>query len=489
MTSNGRVARLSALALATGTLVAAGAGSAAAATSSTTDRIQALGNGSVVHVRIALPVALPQVGQVIDQYISLTDGTVTTVNNLGATSIGQLGKGSVPVLSDLLSGSASSALNGKQSDSVSLVDQDVTQLGLSLKALAAKSNVATPVKDGVLSHSESTVAAVKLNGLGLPALNAATAPVVDAVTNVVGTAQDNSGAAAATVTGVVDSAISQIQAAVPQGAAATDPVKVAVDQTTSQLKALLNTIQTRVSALDANTSLIDLGVMKSTQTISRTGHQVTSDVKNSLLGASLLGGLISVDALASEASATAGGKAGTAAVTHTPGVLTVKVADALTLKIGQTIELGGTIGDALPADLKTTVNGAVAQVLDLLRTQLGLNFEPGTFVESVAKDGSSAATTVSAAKLSLLPPALASLMPKDAKGQPEKLVSIDFVAAQAAVGAQLVTPPAKAHLTPPNTLQELPHTGANLPLTGAVATGLIGLALVARRRRLAHLAD
>jgi hypothetical protein len=485
MTSNGRVARLTALALATGTLVAAGASSAAAATT-TTDKIQALGNGQVLHVRIALPVALPQVGQIIDQYISMTDGTVTTVNNLGAHSVAQIGKGAVPVISGLLAGTATSDLAGKQTDAVALADQDVAALGLSLKALSAKSNVAKPTLDGVLAHSESTVAAVQLNALALPALNTATKPVVDALTNVVDTAQQTVNSATGTVTGVLNTAIDQLNAATNNAATPVSaPVQAAVAQVTSQLDQLLTLIQTQIGGLDSNAKLIDLGIMKSEQTISRTGAQVTSKVTNSLAGLSLLGGLVSVDALSSEASATAGGKAGTAAVTHVPGVLTVKVADALTLKIGKTIELGGTLGDALPADLKKTVNDTLATVLGLLRDQLGLDFQPGAFVENVAKDGSSAATTVNSAKLVLNPPALAALLPKG-----EKLITVEMVGAQAAVGAQVISiSPNKPVITPPNTVTALPRTGANLPLTGAAATALIALALVARRRRLGSISE
>ncbi len=486
MTSNGRVARLTALALATGTLVAAGVGSAAAGTTTTTDKIQALGNGQVIHVRIALPVALPQVGQIIDQYISTTDGSVTTVNSLGAKSVGQIGKGAVPVISDLLNGTATSILGGKETDSVALADHDnLAGLGLTLKALVAKSNVANPARDGVLAHSESTVTSVKLDALALPALNLATQPVVDALTTAVGTVDGTADAATGTVTGVLTNALDTLDAATNDASAPVSaPVKAAVAQVTGELEALLGLIQTQIAGLDDTAKLIDLGVMTSEQTISRSGHQVTSYVKNQLAGLSLLGGLVTVDALASEASATAGGKAGTAAVTHVPGVLTVKVADALTLKIGKTIELTGTVGDALPAELKKTVNDTLATVLGLLRDNLGLDFQPGTFVENVSADGSSAATTVNAAKLILNPPALAAFLPKG-----EKLITIEMVGAQAAVGAQVVTIESQPVVTPPNTVLALPRTGANLPLTGAAATALIGLALVARRRRMAHLAE
>jgi hypothetical protein len=497
MTSNGRVGRLTALALATGTLVAAGATGAAAATSTaprtttTSNQIQALGNGSVVHVRIALPAgaaALPT-GNIIDQYISLTDGTVTTINSLGAKSVGTIGKGAVPVLSDLLNGRASSDLAGKHADSVALADTDNAALGLSLRALAAKSNVAKPDVDGVLAHSESTVASLKLNALGLPALSTATQPVIAALTSLVGAPQQSGGgsattattAATSTIAGVVKTATDQLDAATQNATTpVSDQVKAAVAQVTTALDTLVATIQGQVGALDANTSLIDLGVMSSQQTISRTGTQVTSDVKNALAGLSLLGGLVSVDALSSEAQASAGGRPGTASVLHTPGVLTVHVADALTLKIGKTIELGGTLGDALPADLKQTVNDTLATVLGMLRDQLGLDFQPGSAVESISADGTKALTTVNAAKLSLNPPALAALLPKG-----EKLVTVELVGAQAAVGSNVV---ALRTVVAPEEIKALPRTGADLPLTGAIATGLVGLALVIRRRRQADVA-
>ncbi|MCU1599881.1 MAG: hypothetical protein JWO22_590 [Frankiales bacterium] len=490
MTSNGRVARLTALALATGTLVAAGAGTAGAATSTSKlqNKIQGLGNGSVVHLHVALPVALPGIGQIIDQYISTTDGTVTTVTNLGAKSVGTIGKGAVPVLSDLLAGQAVSELGGKLSDSVALVDQDnLAGLGLTLKALSAKSMVKAPNLQGVISHSESTVAAVKLGQLNLAGLlgagkNDPTASVTGALNTVLGTVNSTTGTATSTITGVIKTATDTLNAATNNAAApVSSTVTAAVTTVTTALDQLVATIESAITGLTNGTSLIDLGIMKSDQTISRAGTAVTSTVHNELAGLNLLGGLISVDALQSTASATAGGKPGTASVLHTPGVLTVHVADALTLKIGKTIELTGSLGSALPPALLDTVNTTLTTVLGLLRDTLGLDFQPGAAVESVAKDGTSAATTVSAAKLVLNPPVIASLLPKG-----EKLLTVELVGAQAAVGDKLIAQsvvPSK-----PVAVKSLPRTGANLPLTATIATGLMGLAFVARRRRLTHAA-
>jgi hypothetical protein len=483
MTSTGRVARLTALALATGTLVAT-AGTAAAATSTTTvtDKIQGLGNGQVLHLRIALPVALPAVGQIIDQYVSTTNGTITTVTDLGAISTGKIGEGVVPIISQLLGGKANSdfAAN-KLSDSVSLIDtQNLAGLGLTVKALSAKSNVTNPKLDGIISHSESVVAGVKLDALALPAINTALDPVLDVVSGVLG-APGASGSTSplSTVTGVLTGLTDQLDAA---SAGATAPVSAAINTTLNTLNDLLATITGQVSGLAANPALIDLGIMKSDQTIKRVGHQVTSTVTNELAGVSLLGGLVTVDALQSKAVATAGGKPGTAAVVHEPGVLTVHVADLLSLKIGKTIELGGTLGDALPADLKAAVDSGLATVLDLLRTTLGLEFLSGVTNEKVSADGTSALTTVNAAKLILSPPLLSALLPAG-----EKLLTLEMVGAQAAVGSQVVSLTKNPVTATPATVTSLPRTGANLPLTGAAAAALIGLAMVARRRRLAHI--
>ncbi|MCW2544111.1 MAG: hypothetical protein JWM40_1663 [Frankiales bacterium] len=482
MTSTGRVARLTALALATGTLVAT-AGTAAAATSTTTvtDKIQGLGNGQVLHLRIALPVALPAVGQIIDQYVSTTNGTITTVTDLGSISTGKIGQGVVPIISDLLAGQANSSYPSKMSDSVSLIDQqNLAGLGLTVKALAAKSNVANPSKDGILSHSESTVAGLKLDALSLPAINTALDPVLNVVSGVLGgPGASSSSSPVGTVSGVLTGLTKQLDAA---SSGATAPVTAAINTTIAALDQLTSAITGQISGLAANPALIDLGIMKSNQTIARVGHQVTSTVTNELAGVSLLGGLVTVDALQSKAVATAGGKAGTASVIHEPGVLTVHVADLLTLKIGKTIELGGTLGDALPAELKTAVDTGLAQVLDLLRSTLGLEFLSGTSAESVSADGTSARTTVDAAKLILSPPLLSGLLPAG-----EKLLTLEMVGAQAAVGAQVVTLNKTVNKATPATVTSLPRTGANLPLTGAAAAALIGLAMVARRRRLAHI--
>jgi hypothetical protein len=494
MTSNGRVGRLTALALATGTLVAVGSSTASAATTTTvTDQIQALGAGTVVHLHVALPagVSVPGVGNVIDQYISTTNGTVTTVGNLGATSVARIGQGQVPILSDILKGSAISDLAGKQSDKTAAFDGGVAALGLTAKILGAESKVFNPKLDGTLSKSNSTVTSIKmLNLLGLPALSAAALPVQDALETTLGTVTETANTATGTIVGVLDQAQATIASTTPAAAGTTQTV---IDQTKTALQNLSTTLQTQISGLDANSALVDLGVMTSDQTISRTGHQVTSTVTNKLAGIGLLGGLITIDALESSASATAGGAPGTAKAIAGPSRLVkAKVADLLTLEVigkNLNIKLGGTLGEAIKdTGLEDQVNAALAQVTALLTTTLGLQVTGGeAFAPTPPANGTSATAVAGAAVVSLMPEALKALMPAGEK----HLLRLELVRAEAAVGAQVVslTKTTKPNAAPVSREVALPRTGANLPLTGAVAVVLVGLAMAARRRQLAQISE
>lgn len=496
MTSNGRVGRLTALALATGTLVAVGSSAATAATTTTvTDRIQAMGSGTVVHLHVALPsgVSIPGVGNIIDQYISTTNGTVTTVGNLGATSVARIGQGQVPVLSDILKGAAISDLAGKQSDKTAAFDGGVAALGLTAKILGADSKVANPKLDGTLSQSNSTVTSIKmLNLLGLPALSVAAVPVQEALETTLGTVSETTSTATGTIVGVLDQAQATIASTTPAVAGTTQTV---IDQTQTALQNLSSALQTQISGLDANTALVDLGVMTSDQKISRNGHQVTSTVSNKLAGLKLLGGLITVDTLISSATATAGGAPGTAEAIAGPAkVVSAKVADLLTLEVlGNTlnVKLGGTLGEAIKGTgLESQVNAVLKQVTALLTTTLGLSVTGG---EAVAPkppaDGTSALAVAGAATVSLMPDALKAMMPAGEK----HLLRLELVRAEAAVGAQVIknttTTKTNPAGTPISREVSLPRTGANLPLTGAVAVVLVGLAMVARRRQLAQIAE
>src|SRR6476661_2903616 len=113
----GRVGRLTALALATGTIVAAGTG-VAGASGADTRQMTANGSGSALKITINLPDAAAAVlgTSTIEQTISLTDGKISTVGLPAAETTAILGKGSVPVVSDLLSKLTKGLLAGKTED-------------------------------------------------------------------------------------------------------------------------------------------------------------------------------------------------------------------------------------------------------------------------------------------------------------------------------------------------------------------------------------
>ena len=131
MTSTGRVARLTALALATGTLVAAGAGTAGAASTNTKTAFTATGGGSVIRLTINIPSQLaPLTGavglpQTLTQDIVLTGGAVRT-SDVKAIATSMLGaNGNVPVLKDLLNKSVVAEYGKPAPAAYSLLPQEL----------------------------------------------------------------------------------------------------------------------------------------------------------------------------------------------------------------------------------------------------------------------------------------------------------------------------------------------------------------------------
>lgn len=485
MAAQGHLARLTALAVATGTLVVAGSVAPAAA-AAPESRMTATGSGSALKIVINLPAALAAspLGTRIEQTISLTDGTVSTVTGPLASTTAVLGKGNTPVLSDLLARSTAAALSGprEQDQSARTIDQS----GLKLQLLPLVSKVADPAKDGVLAHSTSGVARLSLSGLALPELDAVTAPVVDVLDTALGTvgagAGESSGSpdaadALGTVGQTLTDAIDTLNEASGDTAAPlTAPVQQAVDTALAGLTETLQDLTDARELLASADDLITLDSIISDQTISRQGPAVTSTVTNTVKNINVLNGLVKIAAVESAATAVAGGKPGSGAATTKAPVLDVSLADgALTALLDETgLNIGGDLAEGLPAELAGTVNEALATVNGLLAETIGLDVQIGKGVTSVSPDGTASAAAVDATTVTVNPPVLADLL-----GAGEKFLTLSLVSANAAVGSQLVAAPVAA----PPVEQALPRTGGALPLTGAVATLLLGAGLVARRRR------
>ena len=475
--AQGHLARLTALAIATGTLVAVSAAPAGAA-SAPESRMTASGTGSALKITINLPAQLAAAGvpTKIEQTISLTDGTVSTVSEPLAATTAILGKGtlsSLPVLSGLLNKVTAASLTGEREQRSAAFD--VNDGGISLSVLPLVSKVADPAVDGVLATSNSGVARVAIGGLALPQLDAVTAPVIATLDTALGAGGAATGAVD-TVTETVDSAIATLNGATDNGTApVTAPVQAAIDDAVGTLTETLTDLTGTLDLLAGATDLVTIDSVISDQTISRKGQQVTSEVSNLVKGINVLNGLVKVSAVESAATAVAGGKPGTGSATTKAPVLDVSIADgALTAIVDETgLNVGGTVGSALPAELQGTVNEALAAVNATLAETVGLDVQIGKGATSVSPDGTSSAAAVNATTITVNPLGIAEML-----GAGTEFLKLELVTANAAVGSQIVPLAVQPAATPVS----LPRTGGETALA-AVAFMLIGGALVVRRRR------
>jgi hypothetical protein len=210
---------------------------------------------------------------------------------------------------------------------------------------------------------------------------------------------------------------------------------------------------------------------------------VTSTSTNKLVGVSVLGGLVTVDGLTSEASAKLGNGISQAdADKGQNALLKVNVKDLLSAEVTNGLE-ATLASPVLPAEVVSAVNAALAQITTLLNGVLGATLTQTGLGEQI-ETPNHAASSVSAARLVVNPtlPGLGTaLFDKPLLDVQFVPATADVVKANAAV-PPTVTTPASAHSTP-----VFAPTGANFALTAPIAISLMGLAVVARRRRLAHL--
>jgi hypothetical protein len=498
MSVQGRVGRLTALAIATGTLVAAGSGIAGAAVNNApagTRQLTASGTGSALHLTINLPTAIAQVlgTSTIEQYISLTDGKVSTIGLPSAETKAVLGKGTTPVLSDVLNKSTAAVLGGKTEDSSNQDSALNTLPGFKVQLLPLSSKVANPATtlNGSVAKSSSAIAHISIGGLPLAQLNTVTAPVQAVLGTALGTVNGTTQQATASVTDAVDNALTALNG-VTQGATTpvSSTVQSQVDAAVSNLNGALNGLTSTLTGLQADADLVSLDAVTSDQNITRKGDAVTSTVSNTIKNLSVLNGLVKISAITSEASATAGGAPGTAKATTNAPVFKVDVANgALTALLDKNgLNVGGTVGSALPAEVQGAVNTALNAVNSTLNSAAGINVEMGQGATQVAPDGTSAVAKVAATRITIDPPALhgnvagvalpVALLAADTKFLTLELVSAEAVAANQFVPAAPVTLAAAP--------KALPRTGGNLPLA-VLASLFVGVALVIRRRRTAEI--
>jgi hypothetical protein len=488
MAVTGRVGRLTALALATGTIVAASTG-VAGASAAENRQMTATGDGSALKITLNLPEAAAALlgTSTIVQTISLTDGKISTVGLPAAETTAVLGKGNIPQVSDLLSSFTKASLGTKLEDTkAGLVDYNAN--GIKLQVLPLTSKVADPSKlaTGTLASSSSAIAHIGISA-PLAAANAVTAPVTAVLDTALNTANSTTSQATGAVTSTLTNAISTLNGATEAaGAPLPSDVQAAVDTAVGTLTNTLNGLTTTLSGLSSATELLSLDSITSDQAITRNGAALTSTVNNTVKNINVLSGLVKVEAVTSEAVATAGGVPGSAKATTNAPVFKVDIANgALTALLDQNgLNVGGTVGSVLPADLQNTVNGALGTVNGLLNEVAGVDVAMGKGVTQTAPDGTSAAAAVASTVLTVDPPALHGIVagvqtPVSLLPAGKKFLTLELVSANAAVANRVVAENAVAPTVLP---KALPRTGGSLPLA-ALATVLLGAAFIARRRR------
>jgi hypothetical protein len=479
MTSTGRVARLTALALATGTLVAAGAGTAGAA-SKTTTTYTANGAGRVVDLNINLPLALPTIGSSITQSLVSTASNVRTSGpgaSPAAITTAVLGSnGNIPVVSQLLAKSTKSTYGGQTDAEQGGFPANALISGgvLNLKSLTANPDVANLAP---VAQSLSSLVNLKIDGgtAVQQVINQVLSQVTSTLEGVIGTTAEGDSVAAPVagltqVTGLLNQLVGNLP--VLAGSDASQQVQNLVNQVSALLKQLPLALSKQISATTEDTSLLKIGVIESLQDVTHSVNAVTSTASEKILGVSLLGGLVKVDSLTSEAVASLGKNGAAPSASGHADILNVKVADLLSLQVTSQLKAILSSG-VLPAEVVSAVNQALDAVTTIVKSALGVVFTSGEVKKSATSDRAFA--EASAAHLKIQPVGFA-----------KPLVDIALVPATAeVVKAQSTTP--TTVITPGKTTSrhQFAPTGANFGLTAPIAISLMGIALYARRRRLA----
>lgn len=466
---NSRGARLTALALATGTLVVASTGPVGADTVPVPNVFGGRAQGTAIHLEINLPQAVnvPVLGNItsIVQDISFTEGNTekapTTVTSVAKAT---LGNGNVVVLSDVLAKTVVASLDGKQSATDSILAQD---LGLMKVGVGEITSSVTPdtATSALTSTSSSSLASLRIGLAGLPdlPLKADLNDVVTQLNETVDGAQSTVGAAVGNAIEVLDSTT--------QGAAA--PVVAQVEAVKAQLTTLLDGLQDTIANLSADTDLVRLSLLESSEQITRAGSMVTAKATSGVGGLDILGGLVHLDAVKTESFSSANGSKGAAAADTLTTILGLKVADVLDLKLTSDGLAGTVLGNQLPAAAQDAVQTVISQVNGVLALA-GVQIVNGQTDKSVDPNGKFASSSSEGVGIIVNPLKAA-----------KPLVKVQLVpagtAVNAAVVAKAVAPPKV--VTPKTTETPLARTGVELPLFAVVGAGLVGFALVNRRRR------
>lgn len=197
------------------------------------------------------------------------------------------------------------------------------------------------------------------------------------------------------------------------------------NQLTTALKGGLTQLQTLLTELNgeipkAISSLVDGSIvsltgLSTTHSVNTSGGEQVSTVSNKLAGLSILGGLVTLDGFSNSLTTQAGGTAGTAKVIAQPNLAkaTVGTNNELTATIGQITTVSGTIADLISqqgalGSVLGPINTGLTSLSDALATAFGAAgihvYLDKVTKNEVAKDGTSAKAALAGLEVVFAPP-------------------------------------------------------------------------------------
>jgi hypothetical protein len=471
-----------------------GTGAASAASNKTTikHRLQGSAQTDVVQLSLNVPLGstlagvLPKLGN-IDLSKPITANLIHTEGQLlrnqisgvadAASSNSRLGAGTLFDNGGLLApvnriATATLAKPGTYGPSDPGLAQSVGPISIAIPTLKASAirNLLSTSGKGQLAGLQVANLAGLLPAGALDALNAALAKVIGDT--------NGNGGATGTIVGTVNTLLGKIDAALKD-----TPVGSITHKTLTtlmnQLKELQKALPKLIATLE-NGSVVDLKALDSVHSIAASkANAVTSKAGVSLAHLSVLGGFVTLDGFDNSAVATANGKANGAHAVVNRNLAKVHIGSpvGLDLVLGPNGLAGNLLGSKLPAAVVGLVNTLIKSVEKVLALA-GVKIAAASYNTTYNSDRS--AVSVAGSGLQVLVN-----LPTERNNENVKkaLVGVTVGAYNATAGNFIeAKTPDNPRVVTPTTPRDLPHTGANLPVTaGAALVFLIGAALVRRR--------
>ncbi|HVY09230.1 MAG TPA: LPXTG cell wall anchor domain-containing protein [Mycobacteriales bacterium] len=473
-----RSVALGAFALASTTTLAAVAAASPAAAASTSHTAPAYyagqAQGNALGLNIDLPVKLPLLpnplslnlihleGKTVHDPLHLA-GNTTAISNATASLItGSLADTLQNTLHVNLNRTAHVALGGLTHQETSLLDIPAKPLAdLSIGDLVANLVKSTNATNSGAHSIKANIAS------GNDLLGAQT---VQQIQNLIDSTH---------LTDTLQGTVNQVLSTLQNVTKTTPIVGDAVTTVTNTVNAVLAKVTKLVDNL-GTTPLVSISIHNTDQQVTPFASGVKSTSTMGLVDVDVLGGLLSIDGFHNSATAFANGKPGGAhaEVSGAQPLIKVNAADALCAQVGADgVSLCNVDGLGLPASITSQVNGLlktlsneINQITSKILSGVPLISETKGSTH-VSEDGKSATATAPAYNISV-----------------GHLLTVTLGNGVSASAAALQNKPAEVTVlnNPENTPHSLPYTGSNYPLMGLLAMALLGIALVVRRRLMAH---